>query len=100
MTDKKRNLNINLHQAKSSKKDEFYTQLEDIEQELQHYWQHFKGKVVYCNCGDPSISKFFGSSDNFRDAKRTSMVTFEPRILRQNSQVLWFTTRVGLTTAS
>jgi len=51
--------NRNLHQAKSSKKDEFYTQLADIERELKHYKQHFKGKVVYCNCDDPRVSNFF-----------------------------------------
>jgi hypothetical protein len=51
--------NRNLHQAKSAKKDEFYTQLPDIERELKHYKQHFKGKVVYCNCDDPRVSNFF-----------------------------------------
>ena len=57
MTAKKKNRN--LHQAKSSKKDEFYTQLADIERELKHYKHHFKGKVVYCNCDDPRVSYFF-----------------------------------------
>jgi hypothetical protein len=51
--------NKNLHQAKDSKKDEFYTQLADIERELKHYKDHFKGKVVYCNCDDPRVSNFF-----------------------------------------
>ena len=51
--------NSNLHQAKRQKKDEFYTQLSDIEKELKHYGEHFRGKVVYCNCDDPSVSKFF-----------------------------------------
>jgi hypothetical protein len=51
--------NTNLHQAKSSKKDEFYTQLPDIERELKHYQSHFKNKIVYCNCDDPRISNFF-----------------------------------------
>lgn len=51
--------NKNLHKAKDSKQDEFYTQLSDIEGELKHYKTHFKGKVVYCNCDDPRISKFF-----------------------------------------
>lgn len=52
-------LNSNLHKAKSLKKDEFYTQLSDIEKELTHYAKHFKDKVVYCNCDDPRISGFF-----------------------------------------
>ena len=49
----------NLHTAKLSKKDEFYTQLADIERELKHYKHHFKDKVVYCNCDDPRVSNFF-----------------------------------------
>ena len=50
--------NKNLNAAKVAKKDEFYTQLSDIERELQHYWQHFRGKVVLCNCDDPYESNF------------------------------------------
>lgn len=51
--------NKNLNAAKVAKKDEFYTQLSDIERELQHYWQHFRDKVVLCNCDDPFESNFF-----------------------------------------
>ena len=51
--------NDNLHKAKDAKKDEFYTQLYDIERELKHYKNHFKDKVVYCNCDDPRVSNFF-----------------------------------------
>lgn len=51
--------NKNLNQAKNAKKDEFYTQLSDIENELKHYRQHFKDKVILCNCDDPRISNFF-----------------------------------------
>ena len=51
--------NSNLTKAKRAKKDEFYTQLPDIENELKHYKPHFKDKVVYCNCDDPRISNFF-----------------------------------------
>lgn len=52
-------LNQNLNNAKSSKKDEFYTQLSDIEKEVRHYKPYFKDKVVLCNCDDPRISNFF-----------------------------------------
>lgn len=55
----KKVLNKNLHSAKKGKNDEFYTQLEDIERELKHYKEHFKDKVVYCNCDDPRVSNFF-----------------------------------------
>ena len=53
------NENSGLHSAKRNKKDEFYTQIVDIERELRHYRSHFKNKVVYCNCDDPYISAFF-----------------------------------------
>ena len=49
----------NLRSAKTDKKDEFYTQLSDIEKELKHYKNHFKDKVVLCNCDDPRVSNFF-----------------------------------------
>jgi len=45
--------------AQINKKDEFYTQLSDIEKEIRHYKEHFKGKVVFCNCDDPRVSNFF-----------------------------------------
>jgi len=48
-----------LIRAKRAKNDEFYTQLTDIEKELCHYKDHFKDKVVLCNCDDPRVSEFF-----------------------------------------
>lgn len=45
--------------AKMAKKDEFYTQLTDIEKEMRYYRKHFKGKTVFCNCDDPFESNFF-----------------------------------------
>ena len=57
-----------LQKAKGSKSDEFYTQLSDIESELQHYKDHFKDKVVFCNCDDPRISNFFKYfASNFKE---------------------------------
>ena len=41
-------MNLTLNQAKRKKNDEFYTLLEDIEQEMSHY--DFTGKIIYCNC--------------------------------------------------
>lgn len=55
---KTKSSNKNLHTAKASKKDEFYTQLADIENELKHYKDQFRGKVVFCNCDDPKESNF------------------------------------------
>lgn len=45
--------------AKLDKKDEFYTQLTDIEKEMRYYRKHFQGKTVLCNCDDPFESNFF-----------------------------------------
>ena len=55
----KKTQNENLHKAKIGKKDEFYTQLTDIEKEVKHYKEHFVGKTIYCNCDDPEWSNFF-----------------------------------------
>ena len=54
-----KNGNKALGEAKKQKKDEFYTQLSDINAELRHYSAHFAGKVVFCNCDDPYESNFF-----------------------------------------
>ena len=51
--------NILLTKAAKAKKDEFYTQLPDIERELKHYKEHFRNKVIFCNCDDPSSSNFW-----------------------------------------
>ncbi|MBQ7448297.1 MAG: adenine-specific methyltransferase EcoRI family protein [Paludibacteraceae bacterium] len=53
------NTNTALHAANRNKKDEFYTQLSDIEKELSHYREYFKDKIVLCNCDDPYESNFF-----------------------------------------
>ena len=52
-------MNKNLHKAKDTKNDEFYTQLTDVEKELMHYKQYFKDKTVLCNCDDPTWSAFW-----------------------------------------
>lgn len=53
------NKNTGLNAAGKAKKDEFYTQLTDIEKELRHYRDHFRGKTILCNCDDPFESNFF-----------------------------------------
>ncbi|MBI5127329.1 adenine-specific methyltransferase EcoRI family protein [Candidatus Roizmanbacteria bacterium] len=55
---KKNSSNKNLHKASHAKKDEFYTQLTDIENELKHYKGQFREKVIFCNCDDPKESNF------------------------------------------
>lgn len=69
-------LNRTLHIAKASKKDEFYTQLSDIESELKHYKNHFKNKVVFCNCDDPRTSNFFNYfAYNFENLGLKKLIT-------------------------
>lgn len=65
--------NANLRKADKVKNDEFYTQYEDIQKELNHYEKHFKGKVVLCNCDDPfesNFAKFFLRNFNYLGLKR------------------------------
>lgn len=67
--------NRNLHKASQAKKDEFYTQLVDIEKELKHYKKQFRGKVVYCNCDDPFESNFFKYfAANFNELKLKKLI--------------------------
>ncbi|WP_184543590.1 adenine-specific methyltransferase EcoRI family protein [Mucilaginibacter sp. FT3.2] len=69
-------LNQTLHIAKFAKKDEFYTQLSDIESELKHYERHFKNKVVFCNCDDPRNSNFFNYfACNFEKLELKKLIT-------------------------
>jgi hypothetical protein len=68
--------NRDLRAAAVAKKDEFYTQLTDIEKELRHYAKHFKGKTVLCNCDDPKISNFFHFfSHNFEKLGLKKLIT-------------------------
>lgn len=68
--------NRTLQKAKKNKYDEFYTQLPDIENELKHYKQHFRGKTVLCNCDDPRVSNFFHYfSHNFEALGLKKLIT-------------------------
>jgi hypothetical protein len=76
-----KSLNQNFHKASKAKKDEFYTQLVDIEKELKHYKSQFRGKVVYCNCDDPFESNFFKYfASNFKELglKRLIATSYKP----------------------
>jgi hypothetical protein len=77
----KKSSNSNLHKANRAKKDEFYTQLVDIEKELKHYKKQFKEKVVYCNCDDPFESnffKYFANNFNVLGLKRLIATSYKP----------------------
>lgn len=51
--------NDTLNKANKAKKDEFYTQLTDIEKEMRYYIEHFRDKTIFCNCDDPEESNFW-----------------------------------------
>lgn len=68
--------NVILGSARREKNDEFYTQLKDIEDELRHYKEQFRGKVVYCNCDDPFESNFFKYfASNFNQLGLKKLIT-------------------------
>ena len=67
--------NTNLHKAKKEANDEFYTQYEDIVKEIEHYKEHLKGKVVYCNCDIPYFSNFHKYFlDNFKELELKKLI--------------------------
>lgn len=83
----KKSSNTNLHKANQAKKDEFYTQLVDIENELRHYKEQFRGKVVYCNCDDPFESnffKYFANSFNALKLKKLITTSYVPSPITGN----------------
>ena len=51
--------NKSLHAAKDAKNDEFYTRMEDINEEMNHYENKFRDKIIFCNCDDPEWSNFW-----------------------------------------
>lgn len=76
--------NKNLNKSKKDKDDEFYTQLVDIENEVKHYWDYFKGKVVYLNCDNPEHSNFwvyFSQNFEYLGLKKLIAIHYEPRTL-------------------
>lgn len=67
--------NTNLHKAKKEVNDEFYTQYEDIAKEIEHYKEHLKGKVIYCNCDIPYFSNFHKYFlDNFKELELKQLI--------------------------
>jgi len=71
-----KHLNTQLNKAAKAKKDEFYTQLVDIEKELKHYKDQFRDRVVYCNCDDPFESNFFKYfAANFNALRLRKLIT-------------------------
>jgi hypothetical protein len=86
-----KSLNTGLNKAGQAKKDEFYTQIVDIEKELKHYKNQFLGKVVYLNCDDPFESNFFKYfSSNFKELglKKLIATSYKPSPIANTELVL------------
>ena len=85
--------NSALRKADKAKNDEFYTQLWDIEKELKHYRNHFKWKIVYCNCDDPFESnffKYFAINFNFLNLKKLVVTSYSSSpIAHTQLNVFW-----------
>lgn len=86
-----KNSNTGLHGAKKAKKDEFYTRLVDIEDELKSYKEQFRNKVVYCNCDDPFESnffKYFAANFNELGLKKLIATSYKPSPIANTELVL------------
>ena len=77
--------NTNLVAAKAAKNDEFYTQWNDIENEMQAYLDCnpdvFRGKVVLLPCDDPEVSnftKYFALNFNKLGLKKLISTSYTP----------------------
>lgn len=88
--------NASLQAAKRAKNDEFYTRLVDIEKELSNYKQHFKNKIVYCNCDDPDKSqfiKYFVMNFAHLGLKRLVATSYNPEIMGKGKILMYDGTR-------
>ena len=87
------NKNTELNAAKAAKKDEFYTQLSDIEEQLKHYTEHFRGKAVYSNCDDWRKSQFVKYfKDHFHELglKKYIATCYGRKDLFAHGEALWY----------
>lgn len=68
--------NVNLHKARKTKNDEFYTFYEDIQKEIENYKDYLENKIVYCNCDNPKYSQFWKYfKDNFKELKIKKLIS-------------------------
>ena len=84
--------NASLHAASIAKQDEFYTQYEDIQNELNHYEKHFEGKTVLCNCDDPfesNFCKFFLRNFNYLGLERLICTSYNTSPMAWRQMTIW-----------
>lgn len=91
--------NKKLTEAKNTKNDEFYTQYEDIQREINAYLEYnpevFKGKTILLPCDDPewsNFTRFFAQNfENFGLKKLISTsFAFESKNFKEGYQLSIF----------
>ena len=77
--------NTNLANAKTAKNDEFYTQYNDIQKEINAYLDYdpnvFRGKTVLLPCDDPewsNFTKFFAQNFELLGMKKLISTSYAP----------------------
>lgn len=77
--------NTNLANAKTAKNDEFYTQYQDIQKEINAYLDYdpnvFRGKTVLLPCDDPewsNFTKFFAQNFELLGLKKLISTSYAP----------------------
>ena len=77
--------NRNLKEAKAAKNDEFYTQFQDIQSEINAYLDYdpdvFRGKTILLPCDDPewsNFTRFFAANFNKLGLKKLISTSYAP----------------------
>lgn len=64
-----------LSAAKNAANDEFYTDYDFIDNEMDKFKKHFENKIIYLNCDDPTISNFYKFfKDKFKELKLKQLI--------------------------
>lgn len=86
------NKNSNLGAAKTAKNDEFYTQYEDIEREMNAYLEYdenvFRGKTILLPCDDPewsNFTKYFATNFERFGLKKLISTSYAPESKKSKS---------------
>ena len=89
--------NVDLGTAKSAKQDEFYTQYEDIQAEINAYLEYnpntFRNKVVLLPCDDPewsNFTKFFAQNFEALGLKKLISTSYASESKKKNGQLSIF----------
>lgn len=86
--------NANLLAAKNAKTDEFYTQYEDIQKEVNAYIEYnpdvFRGKTVLLPCDDPewsNFTRFFAQNFEYFGLKKLISTSYAPKYDEEKTRI-------------